>query len=90
VALYDHIREEEIVDEGGTYTAWHADEVVFTTAEPLTVEAVVANFARWWAYGAAEPRTVEKRVGELESALDDVYAALTEIAEMIVGGDGNG
>ena len=25
-----------------------------------------------------------------DGALDDVYAALTEIAEMIVGGDGNG
>lgn len=87
VALYDNIREEEIEDEGGTYTVWHADEVVFTTEEPLTVETVVASFARWWAYGAAEPRTVEKRVSELESALDDVYAALTELAEIVAGGE---
>ena len=90
VALYDHIREEEIKDEGGTYTVWHADEVVFATAEALTVETVEASFARWWAYGAAEPRGVDTRVGELESALDDVYSALTELAEIVAGGEGNG
>lgn len=87
VAMYDNIHQETEHDDGAEFLVWRADEVAFITAQELTVADVEAAFARWWAYGAAEPRSVETRVGELESALDDVYAALVEIAEL-VGGEG--
>lgn len=94
VWLADNIEEIEVEGEA----AYQYDVSVFRTKDDISEEAILADWSTYWAKGNepwdddddpdVEPMTRKEltdKVTEHDAALGDVYAALTELADIIAG-----
>lgn len=83
VWLRTNIAESTEADEtGGELTVYEADEIYFFSAEPVTAEAVEADFAALWTLhqddALSDLEKAQARIVELESAL-------VELADLLGG-----
>lgn len=91
VTMRRDIREQ--VDTEACQTLWTCEELQWRFRQPVDAAAIEAAFDAWWealrdlnAGTDAAALRLRIAVGGHETALDDVYSALAELAELIVGG----
>ena len=63
---------------------WTADEAYYYSSEPVTVEAVEADFAALWLAHESDGQSTEQA---LAARIEQLEAAAVELADLLAGGE---